>query len=61
MSEKLKMLGYSCIRSPLAPLALSERLRQEKGGNKLKVPLFKGDLGGSTRVQRHIENFSDIL
>ncbi len=26
-------------RSPLAPL--------KKGGNSLKVPLFKGDLGGS--------------
>ncbi|HBE19372.1 MAG TPA: hypothetical protein DEG17_16950 [Cyanobacteria bacterium UBA11149] len=29
------------VRSPLAPL--------KKGGNGFKVPLLKGDLGGSTR------------
>jgi hypothetical protein len=37
------------IRSPLAPL--------KKGGDNspLKVPLFKGDLGGSRSVQRPIK------
>jgi predicted transposase/invertase (TIGR01784 family) len=33
----------ACRRSPLAPL--------KKGGIRLKVPLFKGDLGGSPPVQ----------
>jgi hypothetical protein len=38
------------IRSPLAPL--------NKGGTgktSIKVPLFKGDLGGSRYVQLHIK------
>ena len=37
------------IRSPLAPL--------NKGGDKIpiKVPLLKGDLGGSRYVQLHIK------
>ncbi|MBG1258995.1 hypothetical protein F8S20_07475 [Nostoc sp. BAE] len=38
------------IRSPLAPL--------KKGGTgktSIKVPLFKGDLGGSRYVQLHIK------
>lgn len=43
----------SCVRSPLAPL--------KKGGNLLKVPLFKGDLGGSTSLKNNTKMFSDIL
>jgi hypothetical protein len=35
------------IRSPLAPL--------KKGGKRVKVPLFKGDLGGSRSVQLNIK------
>jgi hypothetical protein len=37
--EKVSPVMLSTQRSPLAPL--------KKGGNHLKVPLFKGDLGGS--------------
>jgi hypothetical protein len=33
------MVDQSYIRSPLTPL--------KKGGIRVKVPLFKGDLGGS--------------
>ncbi len=49
-THKSFRVAYQAFRSP-NPLALSERLRQEKGGRiPLKVPLFKGDLGGSTTV-----------
>jgi hypothetical protein len=41
MFEKVLAVILSTQRSPLAPL--------KKGGNSLKVPLFKGDLGGSVR------------
>ncbi|MDZ8066409.1 MAG: hypothetical protein RMY64_12330, partial [Nostoc sp. DedQUE08] len=41
------------VRSPLAPL--------EKWGKLLKVPLFKGDLGGSTSLEYNTKKFSDIL
>jgi hypothetical protein len=41
MFEKVLAVILSTQRSPLAPL--------KKGGNSLKVPLKKGDLGGSVR------------
>jgi hypothetical protein len=40
MSEKSMLLTSNPRRSPLAPL--------KKGGTGIKVPLCKGDLGGST-------------
>jgi hypothetical protein len=46
MSEKYQVLS----RSPLI-----------KGGKSIKVPLLKGDLGGSTNVGYHTKKFSDIL
>jgi len=49
MFEKSK----SCARSPLAPL--------KKGGITLKVPLLKGDLGGSTSFNRSQRDFLNIF
>ncbi len=43
------------LRSPLAPLTPSERLRQQKGGTGLEVPLLMGDLGGSQLLQQIID------
>ena len=53
----LKATVYTQVmRSPLAPL--------KKGGTGVKVPLFKGDLGGSPRDQRcylnHIRLYGDF-
>ena len=41
MFEKSSVVTLSTCRSPLTPL--------KKGETGLKVPLFKGDLGGSKR------------
>ncbi|HBE18473.1 MAG TPA: hypothetical protein DEA78_09570 [Cyanobacteria bacterium UBA11159] len=41
------------VRSPLAPLF--------KGGNGFKVPLKKGDLGGSTRSKLITSNLGYIV
>jgi hypothetical protein len=40
-------------RSPLTPLS--------KGGTRVKVPLFKGDLGGSKNIRYTIRDFSNTL
>jgi hypothetical protein len=49
MSEKYQKL----LRSPQPPFL--------RGENFLKVPLFKGDLGGSLPFKRLDNDFSDIL
>ncbi len=49
MSEKYQFYPYP----PLPPLL--------RGGKLIKVPLFKGDLGGSTSVLCNRKKFSDIL
>jgi len=40
-------------RSPLTPLS--------KGGTRVKVPLKKGDLGGSKNIRYTIRDFSNTL
>jgi hypothetical protein len=45
------ILGTYC--SPLTPL--------KKGGTGIRVPLFKGDLGGSKTFYYQDEDFSNIL
>ncbi|MTJ19079.1 hypothetical protein FJR06_20710 [Dolichospermum sp. UHCC 0352] len=40
-------------RSPLTPLV--------KGGTRVKVPLFKGDLGGSKNIRYTMRDFSNTL
>jgi len=49
MFEKVIVVISNTQGSPLAPL--------KKGGNRLKVPLFKGDLGGSVRFATHSKPF----
>ncbi|KZL51332.1 hypothetical protein A2T98_02490 [Nodularia spumigena CENA596] len=49
MSEKYQFYPYP----PLPPLI--------RGGKLIKVPLFKGDLGGYTSVLCNTKKFSDIL
>jgi hypothetical protein len=49
VSEKYQVLS----RSPQPPL--------ERGAKFLKVPLFNGDLGGSTSVVSHRKKFSNNL
>ncbi|BAY27759.1 hypothetical protein NIES2100_75840 [Calothrix sp. NIES-2100] len=46
-------LYLSTNRSPLTPL--------KKGGKRIKVPLFKGDLGGSQTFCYPRQDFSNIL
>jgi len=51
--EKCFALTLCTFRSPLTPL--------KKGGTGIKVPLLKGDLGGSRTFCYHEEDFSNIL
>ncbi|BAY22260.1 hypothetical protein NIES2100_20230 [Calothrix sp. NIES-2100] len=51
--EKWLAVILGTNRSPLAPL--------KKGGKLLKVPLFKGDLGGSKTFCYPRQDFSNIL
>jgi hypothetical protein len=53
MFEKVFTVMLSTQRSPLAPL--------KKGGTRLKVSLFKGDLGGSYDLLLTIELFKHPL
>jgi hypothetical protein len=53
MFEKVFAVMLSTQRSPLPPL--------KKGGTRLKVPLFKGDLGGSYDLLLTIELFKHPL
>jgi hypothetical protein len=51
--EKYFGVTLDTFRSPLTPL--------KKGGTGVKVPLFKGDLGGSRMFCYQEEDFSNIL
>jgi hypothetical protein len=51
--EKYSFALTNPRESPLAPL--------KKGGTRLLVPLFKGDLGGFKPVVRNKDNFSNTL
>jgi hypothetical protein len=51
--EKSQAVILGTYRSLLTPLS--------KGGPRVKVPLFKGDLGGSKNIRYTIRDFSNTL
>ena len=55
LESALKVVGCTFSHREIPPTPL------KKGGTRLKVPLFKGDLGGSRSFCYQQSDFSNIL